>query len=166
MIWVALGALVFAIIVGLGALTGAPYLPILAAERERVLDELGFAAGQTLLDLGSGDGTMLLAVARRGGVAIGIEINPFWWLVSVLRTRRYRGQIQVYLGSFWDRQWPAADVVYVFLIARFTAKLEQECAVRLKQTTTLASYGFALPQVRAQRQNGALYLYQYPLDGR
>ena len=161
MIWVAWISLIASLILGFGAFFGAPYLPILTKDRDELLDALAFGPGQTLLDLGSGDGTMLLAAAKRGGQAIGIEINPFWWLVSVLRTVGYRKQVTVQLGNFWQLAWPEADIVYVFLIGHYTTKLAQRARQELQANTQLVSFGFSLPDLEPEQVVGAAYIYRF-----
>ena len=45
---------------------GAPYLPTMKNQRENALDLLGLRPGQTLVDLGSGDGSILVLAAHIG----------------------------------------------------------------------------------------------------
>jgi SAM-dependent methyltransferase len=159
-----LGILLALILVNLGIFFGAPYLPILAPERDKLLDLVDLKPGQTILDLGCGDGTLLLAAARRGIRGVGYEISPFWWLVATLRTRRYRKLVTIQLANYWQRDWPKADAIYIFLITRFMTKATTEFARRLDYPVMVASYGFALPEVPVVRLEGAIYLYKYPLS--
>jgi precorrin-6B methylase 2 len=55
---------------------GAPYVPTLHKQREIALDLLKLKPGQTLIDLGCGDGAMLIEAAKRGIKVVGYEINP------------------------------------------------------------------------------------------
>ena len=41
-----------------------------------MLDLAGVTAGDIVVDLGSGDGRMVIAAAKRGATAKGIEYNP------------------------------------------------------------------------------------------
>src|SRR5476651_1697826 len=74
---------------GLSIFFGAPYLPTLKVQRGQALDLLDLKPGQVFYDLGSGDGTMLMLAAARGLKAVCYEINPFLFVFSWLRTRRY-----------------------------------------------------------------------------
>jgi hypothetical protein len=61
---------------------GAPYVPTLPKQREAALDLLKLKPGQTLIDLGCGDGAMLIAAAKRGINSVGYEINPLLALIA------------------------------------------------------------------------------------
>jgi ribosomal protein L11 methylase PrmA len=70
---------VFAVLVilfGFVVAFGAPYLPTLRPQITMALDMLDLKKGQTLLELGSGDGRVMMAAAERGWNVIGYELNP------------------------------------------------------------------------------------------
>src|SRR2546421_13125541 len=73
---------------------GPPYVPTPRGKIAVALDLLRLPAGATVVDLGSGDGTVLLAAVHRGLVAYRYEMNPPLWGVSKLRFRRYCGSVQ------------------------------------------------------------------------
>src|SRR6185437_14338154 len=106
-------------------LRGAPYLPTLDAQGRAALELLDLKPGQTLLELGSGDGKMLVLAAQAGLNVVGIELNPFLVVVSWLRTWRYRRQVRIIWGDFWKVKWPVCDGVFVFLLDRFMPKLDK-----------------------------------------
>ena len=54
----------------------APYAQTPAGTVEAMLDFAALAPGERLLDLGSGDGRIVIAAARRGADATGIDIDP------------------------------------------------------------------------------------------
>jgi hypothetical protein len=90
-------------------LFGAPFLPTLKPQIIIALDLLDLKPGDTLLELGSGDGRVLVAAARRGLNVVGYELNPIMALISWLHTRRYRRQVKVVWGNFWRTPWPPAQ---------------------------------------------------------
>jgi SAM-dependent methyltransferase len=153
----------FAVVVlcfGLGALLGAPFLPVRKVDAEAALDLAELKAGQTLIDLGSGDGRLLLAAAQRGASAIGYEVNPIMYLWSLVVTWRYRRQISVRLQNFWRLPLPPADVIYIFLIDRYTARLDAKLGQEVARPTKVVSYVFELPrQPIKSTRNTHLYLY-------
>src|SRR5579872_5983706 len=106
-------------------LFGAPYLPTLNKQLTEALDLSGLKPGQTLIDLGCGDGRILIAAARRGVKCVGFELNPLLYLLAVIRTRRYRKLVKVVWGNYWQRDWPKADYIFVFLIERYMNKLNR-----------------------------------------
>jgi tRNA1(Val) A37 N6-methylase TrmN6 len=62
-------------------LVGAPYLPSFSADVEKLFDKAGLKKGDRLIELGCGDGKVLIAAARRGVKSVGYELNPIIALV-------------------------------------------------------------------------------------
>lgn len=147
---------------GLAVWIGAPYVPILRRDYESVLDLAGLQPGQTIIDLGSGDGRFLRAAARRGYHAIGYEINPFLYLISLIVTWRYRRLVRIHLADFWRTPLSPADAIYVFLIDRLMPKLDQKLTKELSLPTPLISFVFAIPDRKPAAQTHNAYRYDYP----
>lgn len=145
----------------LGAILGAPYLPVLRAEHDKLLDLSGLQAGDTLLDLGSGDGRLLKAAARRGYHCIGYEINPLLYLVSRLYTWPERRLVRIHLGDYWHAKLPSANAIYVFLIDRYMAKLDRKLSAEVTTPTTVISYIYAIPGRTPEVTTRNTYRYHY-----
>jgi SAM-dependent methyltransferase len=142
-------------------LFGAPYVPTLRPQIEIALDLADLEPGQTLLELGSGDGRMLVAAAKRGFNAVGYELNPIMAAVCWLRTRRYRKQIKVIWGDFWRQNWPPTEVIFVFLLPKFMPKLNKKIMHSIDQPVKLVSFAFPVPGRQADQQKDGVYLYNY-----
>ncbi len=139
-------------------LRGAPYVPTLDAQARAALELLSLKPGQTLLELGSGDGKVLVVAAQAGLNVVGIELNPFLVAVSWLRTWRYRKQVRIIWGDFWRVQWPECDGVFSFLLGRFMPRLDGRMQVVQKP---LASFAFQIPGKKPDQVNQGIYLYHY-----
>lgn len=155
---IALG-LVFAF--GFVVFFGAPYLPTLQPQMETALDMLDLTEGQTLLELGSGDGRVMVAAAERGWNVIGYELNPVLALYSWLRTRKYKGRVKVVWGNFWWRKLPQADGVFVFLLQKYMSKLDKKITQDISRPVKLVSFAFHIPGRKPQQEKDAVYLYEY-----
>lgn len=103
---VAIILLVLAVCFGGVVFFGAPYLPTLSPQVKAALDLAGLKKGDHLLELGCGDGKVVLAAARRGINVIGYELNPILAAVAWLRTWRYRKNVRIVWGDFWNKVWP------------------------------------------------------------
>jgi hypothetical protein len=162
MFWVITGGAVLILIFGGVVLFGAPYLPTLTEQQKAALKLLSLEEGQTLIDLGSGDGTILLAAARQGIKAIGYELNPILVLVSLYRTRKYRQNVQIIWGNYWHKVWPRTDALYVFLLDRYMESLNNKIIQNYpEQTIKLASLAFQIPNKKPVKQSQGVYLYEY-----
>lgn len=153
-----LGVAVVVLAFGGVLVVGAPYLPTLKPQAKAAIELLNLQPGQTLLELGCGDGTVLLAAARSGLHVIGIELNPFLVVVSWLRTRRYKKQVRLIWGNFWQIKWPEADSVFVFLLDRFMPRLDLRMQ---KYNTPLVSLAFKVPGKAIVAEKQGVYLYDY-----
>lgn len=154
-----LGAAILVVLAfGAVILFGAPYLPTLSKQIDAGLDLLDLKPDQTLLELGSGDGRVLVAAAKSGLQVVGIELNPILVVVSWLRTWRYRRQVRIIWGNFWRTPWPPADGVFVFLHDRFMPKLD---ARMQKIEVPLISYAFQIPGKKPAATKDGIFLYKY-----
>ncbi|HEX8350308.1 MAG TPA: class I SAM-dependent methyltransferase [Hymenobacter sp.] len=142
-------------------LYGAPYVPTLSRQTEVALDLLNLKKGQTMLELGCGDGKVLLAAAARGYVVVGYELNPILALIAWLRTRRYGHQVRVVCGNFWNQAWPPADGIFVFLLDKFMVRLDTAIKKQPHRPVRLVSFAFQIPGTKPKAAKEGIYLYEY-----
>jgi len=161
MIWLAVLGVVLIICFGGVVLFGAPYVPTLTPQVRAALELAAARRGDTLLELGCGDGKVLIAAAEQGLNVIGYELNPLLAVLAWLRTRRYRGRVRVIWGNFWWFSWPPAEVIFVFLLPRYMAKLDKKIVQYKHKPVKLVSFAFEVPGRRASRQKGGVFLYDY-----
>lgn len=148
---------------GFVVFVGPPYLPTLDKQVRTALKLLDLKPGQTLLELGCGDGKVLLAAARQGLQVTGIELNPLLAALCWLRTIRYRKQVRVVWGNYWDtRHWPVAtDGIFGFVLPKYMPKLDTIIIQWKRKHVKLASFAFAIPDKPAVRQRHGVFLYEY-----
>ncbi len=142
-------------------LVGAPYLPTLGKQVQAALELADLQAGDTLLELGCGDGKVLVAAARQGINVVGYELNPLLVVVSWLRTRRYRKQVRIIWGDFWQKPWPQAEAIFVFLLPKYMSKLNKKIVHYTNKPVKLVSFAFLIPGLRPAREKAGVYLYRY-----
>jgi SAM-dependent methyltransferase len=146
---------------GFVLLYGAPYVPTLDRQMTAAFDLLDLKKGQTMLELGCGDGKVLIAAAERGYKVVGYELNPILALVAWWRTRHYHGQVKVVWGNFWRHPWPPADGIFVFLLDKFMVRLDKTVTAQTHRPIKLASFAFQIPGVEAVAIKDGIYLYVY-----
>lgn len=102
--------------------------------------------GETLYDLGAGDGRILIEAARRFGARlVGIEIDP-------VRIRRIRERLkttgvvaEVIEGDFMEADLSKADVVTIYLSESVNARLAPKLRDELKVGARVVSLDYTLP---------------------
>jgi len=168
--WLLLSLAAVILLFGFVVLFGAPYLPTLKKQVEAGLDLLDLEPGETLLELGCGDGRVLKAAARKNLKAVGYELNPILALIARLHTWRYRKHVKVIWGDYWRVTWPPADGIFVFLLDKYMIKLDkkitQNCQQKRRKPIKLVSFAFQIPHKRLVAQRHGLYLYEYHPDNK
>lgn len=143
-------------------LAGAPYLPTRKKQAESALDMLSLKKGEVFVDLGCGDGVMLVHGAKRGLVCYGYELNPLIFMIAWLRTRPYRKNVHVRMRNYWHVPLPPATKgVYVFLLDQFMEKLDAKMKKEAVKGTKLLSYTFKIQGKKAVKEVGPMTLYRY-----
>lgn len=158
-LWLIIAAVVLSF--GFVVAFGAPYLPTFKKQVETALDLADLKPGETLLELGCGDGRVLVAAAHRGWRAVGYELNPILALLAWFRTRRYRGKVRIIWANFWCSNWPPADAIFTFLLPRYMEKLNKKVAQYPYQPVKLVSFAFKVPDRQIARTKDNVYLYSY-----
>jgi hypothetical protein len=153
--------LVSILLFGLVVFFGPPYLPTLRVQTETALDLLHLNPGQTLLELGSGDGRVMRAAAAQGLRVVGIELNPLLVLVSRIVTWRYRDKVRILWGSYWRVTWPDADGIFTFMIGRQMGMLDVRVEAWHTKPLHLASFAFAIPGKQLTKEKKGIFLYTY-----
>lgn len=160
MAWLLIMALAVVICFAVAILLGAPYLPTLKEQTVTAINLLDLAAGQTLIELGSGDGRVLLAAAKRGIRGIGYEVNPIMVLVGRIVTWRYRHLIDIYWRDIWRIKLPRAEGVYVFLLKRHMKKLDKKIAQECPYPIKVVSFAFAFDNHVPVAEQSGVMLYE------
>jgi SAM-dependent methyltransferase len=142
-------------------LFGAPYLPTLTPQTRAALALAGLKPGNTLLELGCGDGKVVVAAAKQGYHVVGYELNPILAAIAWLRTRRYRQQVTIIWGDFWRQPWPEAQAIFVFLLPKYMKKLDTKVMQYKHKPVKVISFAFQIPDKQAIAEKSGVYLYSY-----
>ncbi len=146
---------------GFVLLFGAPYLPTLTTQVRIALNVADLEPGQALLELGCGDGKVLIAAAKKGIYCVGYELNPLLFLIAWVRTIRYRRYVRVVLANFWQVEWPSTDVIFVFLLDKYMHKLDDRIGRYGHRPVRLISFAFKIPNRKPVESRKGIYVYDY-----
>eukprot|EP00047_Mylnosiga_fluctuans_P008527 m.259058 g.259058 ORF g.259058 m.259058 type:complete len:256 (-) comp22142_c0_seq1:178-945(-) len=125
-----------------------PYVPATTAQIENVVAACRQgAAPRTIADLGSGDGRIVIALAKQGYRAAGYELN--YWLVLYSRWAAYRAGVSR-LTSFhrqdlWKADMSKFDAVVIFGVAEMMSELRSKLYAELAPTARVVVCRFPMP---------------------
>lgn len=111
---------------------------------DEVAAQLPERPGVSVIDLGCGLGGLLKGLAgKRPDTRLhGVEMAPFNWLVSRLRLG---GKADIRLGSLWQEDLSAYDVVYAYLSPAPMARLWEKVCREMRPGSLFISNSFAVP---------------------
>jgi 16S rRNA A1518/A1519 N6-dimethyltransferase RsmA/KsgA/DIM1 with predicted DNA glycosylase/AP lyase activity len=142
-------------------LFGAPFLPTLKKQIDEALDLLDLKPGETMLELGCGDGRVLMAATQRGLSVVGYELNPILVIVAKLRTWPNRRSVTIIWGDYWRLSWPPADGIFGFILPRYMDKLHKKITQYQYRPIKVASFAFEIPNKKPSRVKNGVFLYNY-----
>jgi precorrin-6B methylase 2 len=92
----------------------APFVPSRRVVIEKALDLACVGPGIAFVDLGSGDGRVVIEAARRGAVATGVERVWLLWLLSHIRATIAGQPARFLLADLWQVDIGDADVIFAY----------------------------------------------------
>jgi hypothetical protein len=124
-----------------------PYVPANPRQIAMVLEVARARPGRPLVDLGSGDGRVVLAAARAGIPAVGVELN--WTLVLYARWQAWRqglwGRARFVRGDLWATDLRPYGTLVVFGVREMMPTLEAKLARDMPDDAVLVACRFRLP---------------------
>ena len=140
---------------------GAIYVSTTEEKVKQMISILDLKGKQKAVDLGSGDGRLVIALAKAGIVAYGYEINPF--LVSIanknIKNAGVEGKAFVYHKNLWKENLGEFDVVVIYPMAHMMKKLEKKLEKELKPGAQVVSNYFTFPKWQHAKKENNVYLY-------
>jgi predicted RNA methylase len=137
---------------------------------ELMLEMAKIKPGETVYDLGSGDGRIVIAAAGKYKAnAIGIEISPKLVASTTADIERagLAGQARIIQGDVFQADLTGADVVTMYLDSQSNARLKPRLEKFLKAGARVVSHDYAVPGWKATRvektdgrQEHTIYLYE------
>ncbi|MZH14644.1 MAG: class I SAM-dependent methyltransferase [Nitrospinae bacterium] len=166
--WTFFLLIVFIILAGMVVLpifSGAPWHPLLPGTIRRILNFAEIKQGETICDLGCGEGRVLVTAAKEYSArGVGIEIDPIKvGLARMLaRFKNVDQQVKITRGNIFEFDPQDADVVYLYLTHQAMDRLFPEILKKLKPTVRIVSYRFCIRGMTPEKVSAdkTLFLYQ------
>jgi SAM-dependent methyltransferase len=152
----------------------APYVVAPEHAVDKMLEVANLKPGETLFDLGCGDGRILITAAQRYKVkAVGIEISEHLARSAAEKVKKegLQGQVKVIHGDFMRTDLSPANVVTLYLATAANDTVRPNLERYLRPNTRVVSYDYPIPgwkPLETKETGGyhgashTIYLYQVP----
>ena len=166
---VIIGILVLLITFIIAGRSAAPWVPTKNKNIARAIEVAGIKPGQTVVDIGCGDGRLAFAAAANGANAIGYEISLIPFLIAKIRWlfSKQQKNVSIRFKSLWRVDLGQFDIIYVFLLPQILGKLEKKLEKELKPSAKVIVHCWALPTWKPKlvsdvKNELRFYLYIHP----
>jgi precorrin-6B methylase 2 len=131
-----------------------PYVPTPQAVVDGMLDLAKVGKDDTLIDLGCGDGRIVIGAARRGAHATGVDLDPV--RIAEARANAKKAGVEPLVtfrnGDLFKADLTPATVVTLYLLPTVNVKLRPRLWQQLKLGTRVVSHAFDMgPEWPAER---------------
>lgn len=144
-----------------------PWIRTSARVSRRMLELAGFQPGNRVVDLGSGDGSIVFEAVAMGGQGTGME--RLGLLVRYARAMSWakgaRGRAEFFQGDILADSLPSGTVVTCYLFSEVNVKLEPRLQEFFPAGTKVVSRDFRFPTLKLieSQQCGSSSLHVYEL---
>jgi SAM-dependent methyltransferase len=149
----------------LSTLWGAPWAPTSIKTIKRMLEMADVQEGESVVDLGAGDGRIVVVAARDFKAnALGVEIDPLRCMVAntVIRLLGLRQRAWVQCGDIFKFDLSGTNVVTLYLLQGTNQRLKAKLARHLSPGSRVVSRTFSFTgwtPVAIDERHG-LFLYE------
>ena len=139
---------------------GAPYYGCPDEEVAHIISLAEIGPGVTLVDLGSGDGRIVIAAALAGATAVGYEVNPYlvWLSRQKIKKLNLQDRAKIAYRSLWKADLSHASVVVAFLLPHLLMKYRQKIR-ELPDDSLIATIAFPFEEIKPEKQLGKIFIY-------
>jgi len=142
-----------------------PFVPSPQIVVDKMIELAGVRKGDVVYDLGSGDGRIVIAAAKRGARAVGFEIDPD--LVAESRANIQKAGLQesaeIRQQDILTVDLSGASVVTMYLLPDVNLKLRPNLQKQLKPGSRVVSHSFDMgewkPDKTEQVEGRTIYLW-------
>lgn len=133
---------------------------------QAMLNSIDRPVNGPLIDLGSGWGTLVIALARKYPLqqVIGYELSLFPWLVSIIRKYSLRlNNLTLYRKDFKKAELSNASILFCYLFPGGMLSLHEKLKRELSNEVLIVSNTFALPSCQPTKVIKLQDFYQTPI---
>lgn len=127
-----------------------------------MIERLNIQAGDKAVDIGSGDGRLVIALAKAGAEAHGYETNPMlvWWSRYLIRRAGVQDHAYIHRESFWDISFSSFSVVTLFGMTHIMDRLAKKLHSELLPNSVVVANTYTLPGWEPETSSDGVYVYK------
>jgi ribosomal protein L11 methylase PrmA len=140
---------------------GAPFEPTSEKKLKKIMQLANIKKNQKAVDLGSGDGRIVIEMSKKAKEAHGYEINPFLVLYSRYKIKKLKiKNAFIHWKSFWNINLKDYDVVVLFQFHTIMNKLKKKIQREIKPKSKIISYYWKFPLWKPIKNIENIFLYE------
>ena len=149
-----------------------PFVPTPQEVVDKMIELAGVKKGDTVYDLGSGDGRIVITAAKKGAKAVGFEIDGDLVKESRENVRKagVQNSAEIRQQDILTVDLSAASVVTMYLLPDVNLKLKPNLLSQLKPGSRVVSHSFDMgdwkPDKTERVDGRAIHLWTIPAKGR
>lgn len=139
---------------------GAPWLPVRKQDIEAAFRLVDVGPGDVVVDLGSGDGRLLVACAKRGARVVGYELNPIMVWISRIRLAPHASRGVIYRKNLLKADLKDATVIFIFGMGNIMPRIAEKIRREARPDVRVVCFAFQLPGWTPVKKDGIAFLYR------
>lgn len=148
------------------AFLGAPYIPLPLSCVKRMLNLIDLQPNQTIVDLGAGDGRIVIMAALLSQAqCIGVEIDPIRQKIAnlIISILGLKSRANVKWWDLYDYDISNADLITMYLLQNTIQRLKKKFSLQFKPGARVVSFRFIIPgwQPALIDENMGIFVYEF-----
>jgi len=124
-----------------------PFVPTPRPIVRRMLEVAGTRPGERLIDLGAGDGRIVIAAAKEFGArALGVELHPDRFSLIRNSALSLKPNLEAIRQNFFQTDLSNADIVTMYLLPSVNEALRKKLERELHSGARVVSHDFSIPE--------------------
>lgn len=139
-----------------------PFVPSSDARLKVMLELAAVKKGERVVDLGSGDGKVVIALAKKGAIVDGFEIDGARFCLSRenIKIEKLPNPPIIYNESFWNANLADYNVIVLYGITSVMERLEAKLLKEAIPGTRVVSNFFKFPTLKPILSKEEVHLYK------
>jgi len=147
---------------------GAPFQPTSKYKIKKIIELANIKGNERVVDLGSGDGRIVIAFAKKGLESHGYEINPFlvWMSRRKIKKEKLTGKAFIHWKNFWKENLSKYGIIILFQVGYIMDKLGKKIKKEAKDNAKIISHDWKFPNLKISKKISKIYLYKIKENSR